>query len=174
MTLTQSIKRLLVECHPDRHGGDHSRMERVYAAMKRPSNAMSAVRRCRVCGVRIGGLKTCQMHMFTRTLLASVCVILFCSCTVTKQPTPQLSMRGDVRTSTAPRMLGCAWDAPTNYNPLVEFFEVWSTTNLTQPFTLRTNTTETVALFPEQQMEFYKVRTAHTNGLKSEWATTGH
>jgi hypothetical protein len=75
MTLTRQQKQLLVEVHPDRHGGDHSRMERVFAAMKRPSQAMSAVRRCRVCGVRIGGVKTCRMHQWATMLLSCLVMV---------------------------------------------------------------------------------------------------
>jgi hypothetical protein len=125
------------------------------------------------------------MHQWSPMLLS--CLVLMVGCTAPKPtppPMPNLSqLRAMPRPApivtvnavvAAPRLRGCAWDAPTNFNPLVEFFEVWTTTNLTQPFTLRTNTQSTVALFPEQSAEFYMVRTANSAGEKSDWATTGH
>ena len=74
--MTKNTRQLLIECHPDRHGGDHSLMERVYEAMRRPSQAMNAVRRCRVCAVRIGGRFTCQIHRYTRPALTALVLVL--------------------------------------------------------------------------------------------------
>ena len=92
MNMNGTLKRLLVACHPDRHGGDHSMMERFYSAMRRPSQAMDAIRRCVHCGVRIGGVKTCQTHRYVRRAIAMV----FIAAT---------SFAGDVR---------LAWDASTS------------------------------------------------------------
>jgi hypothetical protein len=36
--MTSRLKKLLIECHPDRHGGDHSRMEEYFRAAKRPAH----------------------------------------------------------------------------------------------------------------------------------------
>ena len=72
MKLTAKQKQVLVQAHPDRHGGDHSLMERFYAAMRRPSQAMEAIRRCVVCGVRIGGVRTCQTHRYVRRAIAAL------------------------------------------------------------------------------------------------------
>ncbi len=66
---------------------------------------------------------------------------------------------------------GCAWTIQENFDPLTEWFEVWSQ-DLSQPFTLRTTTTTNRATFPEVQQEFYKVRTANIYGEFSDWATT--
>jgi hypothetical protein len=74
--MTKAIKQLLIRCHPDRNGGDHSLMERVYETLKHPSQAMDVIRRCRVCGVRIGGRRTCRMHRYTRTAIAALWLII--------------------------------------------------------------------------------------------------
>jgi hypothetical protein len=71
-----------------------------------------------------------------------------------------------------PRLRGPAWTAPADFDPMIEWFEVWATTNLAQPFTLKTNTTATQCLWPEQAAEFYKVRTVNIYGEHSAWATT--
>lgn len=86
-----ALKRLLIECHPDRHGGDHSHMERVYAA-RRVSNSKHNVRRCGVCLVRVGPKsKHCMMHVRQRVAIAAA-MMLACVAAVA----------GDVR---------LAWDA---------------------------------------------------------------
>lgn len=70
-----------------------------------------------------------------------------------------------------PVMRGCAWDY-TNQTPNL-IFEVWATTNLMEAFQLVLETTNTRALFPVKQQEFYKVRTKDLNtSLVSDWATT--
>ena len=184
--MTRTRKKLLIECHPDRHGGDHSRMEKFFAADVRPSQSMSSRRVCRVCGVRISGVKTCRMHQWLPQMLAGMLLLVGCAGPqpkpqVISPPLPQMpvsrfvSARELAAVAAAvdpPRMTGCAWDAPTNYNPLVESFEVWATPVLTQPFTLKTNTTELKALWPMQASEFYMVRTRGSDGQVSEWATT--
>lgn len=76
MKLTRTQKRILIETHPDRHGGDHSRLGRFFAALRRPSQAMNAIRRCIVCGVRIGGLRTCQVHRYARRAIAGLVLLL--------------------------------------------------------------------------------------------------
>lgn len=74
MKLTATQKQVLIEVHPDRHGGDHSRLDRLFAALRRPSQAMSAIRRCVFCGVRIGGVRTCRTHRYVRRAIA--CLVL--------------------------------------------------------------------------------------------------
>jgi len=65
------LKRLLIACHPDRNGGDHSRMEAYYAAAKR-DNSKGNVRRCPDCGVRIGGVaRHCGIHWRARKAIAA-------------------------------------------------------------------------------------------------------
>lgn len=75
MKLTAKQKQILVEVHPDRHGGDHSRLNRFFAALRRPSQAMDEIRRCIHCGVRIGGLRTCQTHRYIRRAIASLFLV---------------------------------------------------------------------------------------------------
>lgn len=74
--MTKAQKALFAQCHPDRNGGDHSLMERVYETLKHPSQAMDVIRRCRICGVRIGGVFTCRMHRYTRTAIAALWLII--------------------------------------------------------------------------------------------------
>jgi DNA-binding CsgD family transcriptional regulator len=94
-----------------------------------------------------------------------------------KQPIAAFAaVRAKVRTATAEvapvldvtKLRGCAWDYTAMPQGL--FFEVWSSTNLTD-WVLRTNTFEKVVVFPQKQREFYRVR-ANLNGLVSTWATT--
>jgi len=68
------------------------------------------------------------------------------------------------------KMMGCAWDY--GEMPAGLYFEVWSSTNLVH-WVLATNTTEKIARFPMKPCEFWKVRARDTNGLVSDWATTG-
>jgi len=64
------LKKLLIEHHPDRHGGDHSRMEQVFAAQQ-VSKAKDNVKLC-WCGVRINPTaRTCKPHSRRRPQLAA-------------------------------------------------------------------------------------------------------
>lgn len=72
MKLTATQKQILIQVHPDRHGGDHSRLGQFFAALRRPSQAMAAIRRCIVCGVRIGGVRTCRTHRYVRRAIAAL------------------------------------------------------------------------------------------------------
>ena len=74
MKLTATQKQVLIQVHPDRHGGDHSLLNRFFAALRRPSQAMNAIRRCVHCGVRIGGMRTCMMHRYVRRSIAALFV----------------------------------------------------------------------------------------------------
>lgn len=186
--MTTARKQLLIECHPDRHGGNHGPMERFFASLKR--NLKTARNRCQRCGVIVGAVSTyCRLCYRVPKLLAMVLVLLVAGCASPKPPvfkpvakiaTPPLPMTfaplravaGPTLPPAPPRFLGCVWDAPANYNPLTESFEVWATTNLSQPFTLKTNTTQTFALFQMGTMEFYMVRTRNSEGDVSDWATT--
>lgn len=68
-----------------------------------------------------------------------------------------------------PKLIELAWDYPVL--PVVTF-EVWSTTNLFKPFTLKTNTAAKSVKFSKGAMEFYKVRARAADGQVSDWATT--
>ena len=61
------LKKLLIANHPDRHGGDHSHMEKVFAAQKEISyvGLSKQPRRClwAGCGAAVAGLsKHCNIH----------------------------------------------------------------------------------------------------------------
>lgn len=62
-----------------------------------------------------------------------------------------------------------AWDHP-GLSP-DQYFEVWSTLDLGNGFTLATNTTDMSVKFPIQPSEFYRVRTVSTNGVRSDWGS---
>jgi hypothetical protein len=63
--MTSLERKLRIENHPDKWGGDHSRMEAVFAAIKPRSNKKIDVNHCRECGVACKG-KTCKAHERTR------------------------------------------------------------------------------------------------------------
>lgn len=78
MKLTRAARKLLIACHPDRHGGDHSHMEQVFAVTTR-SQSKDAARYCPHpgCGVRVsaGSVRGyCLTHYRAarRLMLASV------------------------------------------------------------------------------------------------------
>ena len=191
-------KQLLRSLHLDTNDGDHSRVAEFTALLKRLRNVCQCW--CK-SPLRFGRSKFLdhlhfQMWRCGQTAQKAVCSIVLMlvvvGCSTVKQPirtstyqlvTPPLPITVVPRMKlleapTLPlvstRLLGCAWDAPANFNPLTESFEVWATTNLTLPFALKTNTTATVVRWPMQQQEFYMVRTADIYGQKSVWATTGH
>jgi len=83
------LKKLLIEHHPDRHGGDHSRMEQVFAAQQ-VSKAKDNVKRC-WCGVRINPTaRTCKPHSRHRPQLAAavsgLLALALCASVATAQP----------------------------------------------------------------------------------------
>ena len=65
--MTPRERKLRIENHPDRWGGDHSRMEKVFAVVNR-SQAKSDIKSCRICGVPTRG-ETCRTHMRHRQVL---------------------------------------------------------------------------------------------------------
>lgn len=65
--MTPRERKLRIENHPDRWGGDHSRMEKVFAVVNR-SQAKSDIKSCRICGVPTRG-ETCRTHMRMRQVL---------------------------------------------------------------------------------------------------------
>ncbi len=105
-------------------------------------------------------------------------LVLVVGCQPKSEPKPAVvafaAIRAKVRTVSVaavivpPKMYGPAWDYGDM--PPGLFFEVWSSTNLTE-WVLRTNTVAKAVVFPSKQMEFYKVR-ANLNGIVSDWATT--
>lgn len=48
--MTSRLKKLLIACHPDRNGGDHSRMEEYFRAAKRPAHGTF---RCVDCSIAV-------------------------------------------------------------------------------------------------------------------------
>lgn len=191
MTRTEQLRAL----HPDTNGGDHSRVGEFVALIEKLRNVCQCGCKAplRYGRTRFLNLLHYQLHRRGQTaqrLIGSLLLLLLiagCSAprslgtAETSPPLPQTPVRRFVAARevsaiaaavTPPRMIGCQWDAPTNYNPLVESFEVWATPDLQQPFTLKTNTTELKALWPMQASEFYRVRTRGSDGQVSEWATT--
>ena len=82
MKLTRQQKQLLIETHPDRNGGDHSRLEKFFAALKRPSQSLTHKVYCRVCGVRVSGVaRACRTHWRIKSLLTTTaaCLVLMAS-----------------------------------------------------------------------------------------------
>lgn len=82
MKLTAKAKQLLIENHPDRHGGDHSRLGTFFAALKRRPSGKHDVRYCPHpgCGAPISGGagKYCNIHWRAarRLQLAAACWLL--------------------------------------------------------------------------------------------------
>lgn len=71
--------------------------------------------------------------------------------------------------STLPDTLrGCQWTWDGLPGEEVTF-EVWASVDLVQ-WQLATNTTARIALFPQKQMEFYRVRSRDALGSVSDWA----
>jgi len=65
--MTPRERKLRIENHPDKWGGDHSRMEKVFAVVNR-SQSKSDIKSCRICGVPTRG-ETCRTHMRHRQVL---------------------------------------------------------------------------------------------------------
>jgi hypothetical protein len=88
---------------------------------------------------------------------------------------PQKSTRAKTQVAAleAPtKLMGPEWTHAVNFDPLTQFYEVWSTTNLARPFTLLGTTTGTNYFHTALPAEFFMVRTADIYGQKSVWATT--
>jgi len=64
--MTSRERQLRIENHPDRWGGDHSRMENVFAALKTPRSSMRKILSCADCGVSISRGKRCMIHARAR------------------------------------------------------------------------------------------------------------
>lgn len=74
--MNKTLKKLMIKFHPDRHGGDHSLMEQVYAAPPPPSNSRHNKKWC-WCGARIGAAATsCRLHWRSRRALAAALLLL--------------------------------------------------------------------------------------------------
>lgn len=94
MKLSSRAKELLIACHPDRHGGDHSAMELFFAASKPHSKSKSAVRYCTHpgCGTPVSGGSVkgrCNVHgRYNRLKLQAVatCVLMFAGLAVSQLP----------------------------------------------------------------------------------------
>ena len=68
--MTSRERQLRIENHPDRWGGDHSRMEKVYA-LKR-SNSKHDLRHCSECGVPVRGYSDkCRIHYRVRKAVSA-------------------------------------------------------------------------------------------------------
>ena len=59
--MTSRERQLRIENHPDRWGGDHSRMEQVFAALKQKRSTKDSINHCRQCGVPTRGVN-CLTH----------------------------------------------------------------------------------------------------------------
>jgi hypothetical protein len=135
--MTSRLKKLLIECHPDRHGGDHSRMEEYFRAAQRPrvgvfrcvdcSTAVS--RQGTRCGVCFQAKRRLKKVLPVAALLLLLCAL--CASVANAQPSPPKTMAAAV-VAPKPVTLKLAWDA---YNP--EFLVAGST-----------NTTFTVTTTP--------------------------
>lgn len=63
--MNRQLKKLLIECHPDRHGGDHSQMEKFYREKAKTSLTGKRFNpnHCAICGVAVAGnSKHCGIH----------------------------------------------------------------------------------------------------------------
>lgn len=63
--MNPQLKKLFVACHPDRHGGDHSHMEKFFEASQLPPTSFRALNRCQWpgCGVAVGKhSRMCLVH----------------------------------------------------------------------------------------------------------------
>lgn len=85
MKLTRQAKKLLIENHPDRHGGDTSRLGAYFAALKRPCLSKHLIRHCQYpgCGVAVAGASK-HCNICTRVarrlkLAAAAAVMLLCA-----------------------------------------------------------------------------------------------
>ena len=185
-------KQLLRNLHPDTNGGDHSRVDELMALLQRLRNICQCG--CKMpLGPRRKGYKyydslhyqLARRGQTAQRMIGVFVVITLAGCAVLKPrsqvatpPLPTMVQRRSIIVldptlpPAPPRMRGCAWEAPADFNPLTQSFEVWATTNLADVWTLKTNTTATIVLWPEQTMEFYMVRTRDIYGQVSDWATT--
>lgn len=87
--MTPRAKRLLIDCHPDRHGGDHSRMEQFYEKTKRVSQAKAVKNYCPFCAdpVRINSnSRTCLAHRRRAVLVpwVSAMLLILAGCSTPK------------------------------------------------------------------------------------------
>lgn len=60
--MTTRERKLRIENHPDRWGGDHSRMDKVFEALKIRRSTMREVLHCSECGVTISRGSRCMVH----------------------------------------------------------------------------------------------------------------
>jgi hypothetical protein len=155
--MTSRERKLRIENHPDKWGGDHSRMEAVFAALKPRSNKKRDVNHCRICGVACKG-KSCIAHMRTRKAVVLVLFMvstLWCNAqrgtganpaATTTQPISVFSL-----VVVAPKQTYFTWDTqPAGTSNKVS----WGTV---RGFWTNGNTTITTNVFPYTNGSVYKV-----------------
>lgn len=65
--MSPRVRSLLIQCHPDRNGGDHSLMEMVFEEQKKARRSKAGKtknpNRCATCGVAVAGASQhCNIH----------------------------------------------------------------------------------------------------------------
>jgi hypothetical protein len=135
--MNPKLKRLLIACHPDRHGGDHSFMEQFFAALRRRSNRKGSNNRCPTCGVVIDAMANhCRLHWKKKNQLTALFLLLALPCYAQKGATllmtpsklintvPQSSL---VTLPPAGETVTLAWDASPDAD--VAGYSVYMATN---------------------------------------------
>jgi hypothetical protein len=114
--MTSRLKKLLIACHPDRHGGDHSRMEEYFRAAKRPAHgtfrcvdcATTVSRQGTRCGVCFQAKRRIKKVLPVAALLLLLCAL--CVSVANAQPVPPLP----AKTATLANQIGSAPVLSTN------------------------------------------------------------
>ena len=115
--MTTRERKLRIENHPDKWGGDHSRMDKVFDVMKRTSS-MSVRRVCKVCGVRVNRAEYCQLHY--RTAQRKLIDVWAMSAAFVLLATSSFAQRGEgVLLTTTTRALSFPAPAPAPFKQTV-------------------------------------------------------
>jgi hypothetical protein len=80
--MTARLKKLLIACHPDRHGGDHSRMDEYFRAAKRPAHGTFRCVDCATAVSRQGtrcGVCFQAKRRIKKVLPVAALLLLFCT-----------------------------------------------------------------------------------------------
>lgn len=172
--MTKHLKKLLIACHPDRHGGDHSRMEDFYAVKNATRAGMvKQPSRCQFpgCGVAVTPhSRACRAHWRSLRRMAlplSVFCFLLSALTSPAQLPPMPAALPKLAAAAPLPSVTLAWDA--SQDPVVTGYRIYigdATGRYTNSALVGGATSVVLAVQPG--VTYWFAATAHdTNGVES-------